>query len=358
MPTSRTRVLSGVRRRRSPRTTRHSGAWRARRWCGTVRARVEELLPLKNLPPEVLSVTANVSEPGRLADLIAANLRLRLAEAQELLEIANPLRAAAPGGRVAAARGRRHRGPARSSPRRRTRSSARSTRALPARAIARDPGRARRKRPAHRGGRGVPREGRGGGAARGGTRRGHAPAAPPGAHAPRWAGGARGAHLPRTGWSSCLGRRLRSTASISPTRVRSSTRTTRTSTRSRTASSNTWACASCARTRAARSCASSVRPAWARPRSAARSRARWAGSSCGSRSAACGTRRRSAATGGPMSARSPAASSRVSGRRAPTTPSSCSTRSTSWGRTSAAILLQPCSRCWIPSRTRASAITI
>ena len=57
----------------------------------TVRARVEELLPLKNLPPEVLSVTANVHEPGRLADLVAANLRLRLAEAQELLEIADPL---------------------------------------------------------------------------------------------------------------------------------------------------------------------------------------------------------------------------------------------------------------------------
>jgi ATP-dependent Lon protease len=67
-------------------------------WCvegealvRTVRARVEELLPLKNLPPEVLSVTANVHEPGRLADLVAANLRLRLSEAQELLEIADPL---------------------------------------------------------------------------------------------------------------------------------------------------------------------------------------------------------------------------------------------------------------------------
>jgi ATP-dependent Lon protease len=67
-------------------------------WCvegealvRTVRTRVEELLPLKNLPPEVLSVTANVQEPGRLADLVAANLRLRLAEAQELLEISDPL---------------------------------------------------------------------------------------------------------------------------------------------------------------------------------------------------------------------------------------------------------------------------
>ena len=56
-----------------------------------VRMRVEELLPMKNLPPEVLGVTANVHEPGRLADLVASNLRLRLGEAQEILEIADPL---------------------------------------------------------------------------------------------------------------------------------------------------------------------------------------------------------------------------------------------------------------------------
>ena len=53
----------------------------------TVRNRVEELLPLKNLPPEVLSITANVQSPGRMADLVASNLRLRLEEAQEILEI-------------------------------------------------------------------------------------------------------------------------------------------------------------------------------------------------------------------------------------------------------------------------------
>jgi len=56
-----------------------------------LRGRVEELLPLKNLPPEVISVTANVREPGRLADLVASNLRLRLADAQEVLETADPL---------------------------------------------------------------------------------------------------------------------------------------------------------------------------------------------------------------------------------------------------------------------------
>jgi ATP-dependent Lon protease len=56
-----------------------------------VRARVEELLPLKNLPPEVLAITTNVQSPGRLADLVASNLRLRLEEAQEVLEIQDSL---------------------------------------------------------------------------------------------------------------------------------------------------------------------------------------------------------------------------------------------------------------------------
>ena len=67
-------------------------------WCvesealvRAVRGHVEELLPLKNLPPEVLSITANVHEPGRLADLVASNLKLRLNEAQEILEIVDPL---------------------------------------------------------------------------------------------------------------------------------------------------------------------------------------------------------------------------------------------------------------------------
>ncbi|MEE8581631.1 MAG: endopeptidase La [Myxococcota bacterium] len=67
-------------------------------WCvesealiRAVRSRVEELLPLKNLPPEVLSITTSVDNPGRLADLVASNLRLRLAEAQEVLEVQDAL---------------------------------------------------------------------------------------------------------------------------------------------------------------------------------------------------------------------------------------------------------------------------
>jgi len=66
-----------------------SGDWcvEAEALMRAVRNRVEELLPLKNLPPEILQVTTGVDQPGRLADLVASNLRLRLAEAQEILEV-------------------------------------------------------------------------------------------------------------------------------------------------------------------------------------------------------------------------------------------------------------------------------
>ncbi|MDE0884221.1 MAG: endopeptidase La [Myxococcota bacterium] len=56
-----------------------------------VRSRVEQLLPLKSLPPEILSVTSNVDNPGRLADMVASNLRLRVAEAQQVLETEDSL---------------------------------------------------------------------------------------------------------------------------------------------------------------------------------------------------------------------------------------------------------------------------
>ena len=61
---------------------------------------------------------------------------------------------------------------------------------------------------------------------------------------------------------------------------------------------------------------SSVRPASARPRSASQWPARWAASSPASRSAACGTRPRSAVTAAPTSARCPAGSSGPSPRPA------------------------------------------
>jgi ATP-dependent Lon protease len=44
----------------------------------------------KNIPPEVMIIAANVEEPGRLADLTAANLELKVKEAQRILEIIEP----------------------------------------------------------------------------------------------------------------------------------------------------------------------------------------------------------------------------------------------------------------------------
>jgi ATP-dependent Lon protease len=58
----------------------------------SVSDKIAELLPLRHLPPELLSITANIEDPGRLADLVAANLRLRVDEAQEVLEIVDPVR--------------------------------------------------------------------------------------------------------------------------------------------------------------------------------------------------------------------------------------------------------------------------
>jgi ATP-dependent Lon protease len=45
----------------------------------------------KNVSPEVLVLAANLEDPGRLADLIASNLELSLAEAQRILELLDPL---------------------------------------------------------------------------------------------------------------------------------------------------------------------------------------------------------------------------------------------------------------------------
>jgi len=45
----------------------------------------------KNIPPEVLIIATNVDEPGRLADLTASNLEIKIEEAQEILEIVDPL---------------------------------------------------------------------------------------------------------------------------------------------------------------------------------------------------------------------------------------------------------------------------
>jgi len=56
-----------------------------------VRSGLEKATSLgKNLPPEVLIIAANVEEMGRLADLTAANLELKVDDAQKMLEIVDP----------------------------------------------------------------------------------------------------------------------------------------------------------------------------------------------------------------------------------------------------------------------------
>jgi ATP-dependent Lon protease len=57
----------------------------------TIRDQLAELLNLgKALPPEVMVVVENIEDPGSLADLVASNVGLRVAEAQELMEIFDP----------------------------------------------------------------------------------------------------------------------------------------------------------------------------------------------------------------------------------------------------------------------------
>ena len=56
-----------------------------------VRSGLEKAASLgKSIPPEVLIIATNVEEPGRLADLTAANLELKVPEAQDILEIVDP----------------------------------------------------------------------------------------------------------------------------------------------------------------------------------------------------------------------------------------------------------------------------
>ena len=57
-----------------------------------VRTGLEKATSLgKGIPPEVLIIATNVEEPGRLADLTAANLELKVGESQAILEITDPV---------------------------------------------------------------------------------------------------------------------------------------------------------------------------------------------------------------------------------------------------------------------------
>lgn len=57
-----------------------------------VKEQCEKILSLKGLvSPEIMEVLENVNDPGRLADLVASNLRLMIEDSQKLLEIFDPL---------------------------------------------------------------------------------------------------------------------------------------------------------------------------------------------------------------------------------------------------------------------------
>jgi ATP-dependent Lon protease len=58
----------------------------------TVREQLSQLVSLgKSIQPEVLVIVENMQEPGSLADLVASNIGLRVEEAQQLLEIIDPV---------------------------------------------------------------------------------------------------------------------------------------------------------------------------------------------------------------------------------------------------------------------------
>ena len=57
----------------------------------TAKEKIEQILNLKNLPPEIVMVTDNISDAGVLADLVASNLRLKIEESQAILEIFDPI---------------------------------------------------------------------------------------------------------------------------------------------------------------------------------------------------------------------------------------------------------------------------
>lgn len=58
----------------------------------TVKENLEKVISLgKVLSPDILMVLEDIQEPGRLADLVASNLNLKVTEAQKVLEILDPV---------------------------------------------------------------------------------------------------------------------------------------------------------------------------------------------------------------------------------------------------------------------------
>jgi ATP-dependent Lon protease len=85
-----TAIMAGIRVVHEPETGEKSLESEA--LIRNVRSGLEKATSLgKSIAPEVLIIATNVDEPGRLADLTASNLELKVPEAQEILEIDDPL---------------------------------------------------------------------------------------------------------------------------------------------------------------------------------------------------------------------------------------------------------------------------
>jgi ATP-dependent Lon protease len=58
----------------------------------TVREQTEKIMSLRGLlSSDLMMIINNIEEPGRLADLVGSNLRLKIAESQKILETIDPV---------------------------------------------------------------------------------------------------------------------------------------------------------------------------------------------------------------------------------------------------------------------------
>jgi ATP-dependent Lon protease len=58
----------------------------------TVREQTEKIMSLRGiLSADLMMIINNIEDPGRLADLVGSNLRLKISESQQILEETNPV---------------------------------------------------------------------------------------------------------------------------------------------------------------------------------------------------------------------------------------------------------------------------
>src|SRR5207248_10412226 len=57
-----------------------------------VKSSLEKMISLgKNISPDLVAIASNLDDPGRLADLVASNLDLKVDKAQQVLELLDPI---------------------------------------------------------------------------------------------------------------------------------------------------------------------------------------------------------------------------------------------------------------------------